>query len=305
MGLFLLLFLVCAAAFPAASLWNCTLQKQVQVSADVVYRQLMCTGQGDGWTAGPIVMYTVESNLSAVLAMPMVANKTMQLETVSEMIANHPKSLAAINGGYFWEVNRKEFLDDVCFGKLREDALRSVSLDHVNQGIGDTFVRISGTLESCNCNLIGFSHPSVLILNGTGSTIKKLKRGDQLNVKDGLNAIANSPNLVTNGQFDIPPLDWGLNRWSHSANAAVALSTGASTKLHFVVSDGYDGCPRSNTTCGMAAKPMAHFMIDYIGATSAFELDQGGSATLYVRGLGVVNSNRGRERRIFSGIYVE
>jgi exopolysaccharide biosynthesis protein len=309
MWLFVAIVLASVHASPASS-WNCTLQKKVQVSAAVLYRQLLCSGRGtDGdWAAGPIIMYTVESNLSAVVAAPMVANETAQLETLSEMISHLPSEPAvAINGGYFWEVNRKEFLDDVCFGKLREDALQPASLTHVNHGIGDTFVRINGTLKSCNCDLFGFSHPSVLILNGTGSTVKKLKRGEQLSESEGPNAIANSPNLVTDGVFDIPSLDWGLNRWEHSANAAVALSggNGNGKKLHFVVSDGFDGCPKTNTTCGMEAKPMAHFLVDYLGVTDAFELDQGGSATLFIRGLGVVNSNRGRERRIFSGIYVK
>jgi hypothetical protein len=70
------------------------------------------------------------------------------------------------------------------------------------------------------------------------------------------------------------------------------------------VSDGHDGCPRSDPTCGMEAKPMAHFLIDVIKAEQGLELDQGGSSTLFVQGLGVVNSNKNGLRKIFSGLKV-
>lgn len=44
--------------------------------------------------------------------------------------------LAGVNGGYFFEVNRKSFFDDVCFGKVRNDALHNVSMTDPNAGTG-------------------------------------------------------------------------------------------------------------------------------------------------------------------------
>jgi hypothetical protein len=40
------------------------------------------------------------------------------------------------------------------------------------------------------------------------------------------------------------------------------------------------------------------------GAAQAMQMDSGGSATLWIEGLGVVNSNRGHLRDVFSGLFV-
>ena len=45
-------------------------------------------------------------------------------------------------------------------------------------------------------------------------------------------------------------------------------------------------------------------MLDVIQANQALELDQGGSSTLFVSGLGIVNSNKANPRKIFSGLVV-
>jgi hypothetical protein len=180
-----------------------------------------------------------------------------------------------------------------------------------NYGVGDTLVRVNNSLKSSNCDLLGFSFPVALVLNGTNSKIVKLKRGESLDVP---NVIANSPNLVStkNGvpYFDIRWDDFGLNRFAHTANSAVGLigkkNSEGMSQLVFVASDGYDGCPRRDVRCGLESKKMAYFMLDFIKVEEAFELDQGGSSTLYVKGLGVVNSNGEKEeRRIFSGIFVK
>lgn len=186
-----------------------------------------------------------------------------------------------------------------------------VSINSPNHGIGDTLVSVNGTLLATNCDMLGFSHPAALIINGTNSRIQVLSRGQNLGPDVAPNVIANSPNLVSwdNGKpvFGIPRLDWGLNRWEHSANCAVGLLgvPGAMHTLAMVVTDGHDGCPRSDPTCGMEAEPMAYFMLDQIKAAQAFQMDQGGSATMWVKGLGVVNSNRGHEREIFSALFVQ
>ena len=47
-----------------------------------------------------------------------------------------------MNGGYSFEVNRDDFSDDVCFGKVRKDeskdAQANVSYADANAGIGDS-----------------------------------------------------------------------------------------------------------------------------------------------------------------------
>jgi hypothetical protein len=186
--------------------------------------------------------------------------------------------------------------------KSREDAEQPCSLHEPNYGIGDTLVRVKGELRSTNCDLLGFSHPVAFVMNGTASHLVPLRRGQQLDVPD---ALANSPLLVLGGRFAIPPGDLGLNRWSHSANAALALrGEDSAAELVLAVSDGHDGCPRSDPSCGIEAEPMAYFMLDVVGAQQALELDQGGSATLWVMGKGIVNSNKYGPRKVFSGIAI-
>ncbi len=193
----------------------------------------------------------------------------------------------------------------VCCGKKsRKEAEQNVSAKLHNHGLGDTLVRIGGKLMSCNCDLPGLSHPVALVMNGTSSRLVLLRRGEQL---DAPNVLANSPLLVLGGRFAIPADDLGLNRWSHSSNSAVGLlgKSGAMEEMVMVASDGHDGCARSDPTCGIEAEPMAYFMLDVVGAEEALELDQGGSSTLWVKGRGIVNSNRKGPRKIFSGIAVQ
>lgn len=78
---------------------------------------------------------------------------------------------SGVNGGFFWEILNTHFLDDVCFGKLRSDAEKAVSVERPNYGIGDTLVRINGTLLSTNCDLPGFSHPA-----GSEETFEKKRK---------------------------------------------------------------------------------------------------------------------------------
>ncbi len=163
-------------------------------------------------------------------------------------------------------------------------------------------MRVGGELRSTNCDLLGFSHPVAFVMNGTASRLVPLRRGQQL---EALDALANSPLLVLGGRFAVPAADLGLNRWSHSSNAALALrGQDAGAELVLAVSDGRDGCPRSDPACGIEAEPMAYFMLDVVRAEQALELDQGGSATLWVSGKGIVNSNKKGPRKVFSGIAV-
>lgn len=81
-----------------------------------------------------------------------------------------------INGGYFFEINKKDFFDDVCFGKTRSDALQPPSAGP-NCGLGDSLLIVDGVTVANNCDLPGYAVPTALVLNGTGSYITKLPKG--------------------------------------------------------------------------------------------------------------------------------
>jgi hypothetical protein len=305
-GLLLLALLVTVATGQRGkSVWNCSVVDHFVPGRGVAYQALNCTGapapgSSMTWRVGPTVFHLVLANLSAVQVTAVTADPTAQLQIVPDMMP--PGALAGINGGYFWEVLNQRFFDNVCIGKLREEAEQPCSEQHPNRGRGDTLVRIKGQLMSTNCDLLGFSHPVAFVMNGTASYLVPLRRGQQLDVPD---ALANSPLLVLGGRYAIPVDDLGLNRWSHSANAAVALrGQEAEAELILVASDGRDSCPRSDPSCGIDAEPMAYFMLDVVQAEQAVELDQGGSTTLWVKGLGIVNNNRNSPRKVFSGIAV-
>ena len=259
--LFVILFFVLGMNCDGSS-WDCKVVNKKQISVGIIYVEYNCSGKSEDkiigkWEVGPINIHVVYSNLSIVSVYPLVAENnstTKGLQTVPDMISNW-NAKAAINGGYFWEVKNKDFFDDVCFFKSREDAEKNVSIDNPNYGIGDTLVRVNGTLKSCNCDLYGFSHPSAIILDGKNSHTKLLKRGEQLG-PEYPNVIACGPNLVNwedgKAVFGIPWDDFELNRWGHSSNTAVGLIgiPGNMETIAFVVTDGHDGCPLSNHTCG-------------------------------------------------------
>ncbi len=96
-----------------------------------------------------------------------------------------------------------------------------------------------------------------------------------------------------------------LNVLEHSANTGFGLSANGSA--YFVTFDGYDGCGVFDPTCGTNAVTMAYFFRDYLNATSAMGMDQGGSTTMYVAGHGTdgIVSNPGRgARNIFNGLFL-
>lgn len=168
---------------------------------------------------------------------------------------------------------------------------------------------MDGELLSSNCDKPGYNRPALLVLDEGNVHIELMSRGQR--VPDGVrSAIACGPNLVTDSQFAIPEDDLNVNIWERTTNVAVGLvqdgdtpSTPAS-RVHFVVSDGHDNCPHDNLTCGISSAPLAYFMLDAINCTAAMEMDQGGSATLWLAGFGVVSNPGMGLRHVYDGLFM-
>lgn len=299
-----------------ASSFSCVPGPLFNASLSVTYQPLNCSGSytnhfGQKKPVGPLVFHVAVIDLALVdsgasRVVPVVANSSVpySLQSVSEMAPAN--GVVGINGGYFWRLDSKSFLDDVCWGKSRADAQKSVqgSCRHPNYGVGDGLVVIDGEILSCNCDLVGNSVPALLALNGSSTHIKVQRRGE--GPPQGLlNGIAAGPNLITAGKIDIEGLN--VNIIEHSSNTAAGLrgrrADGGFAELVLVVADGHDGCKASDPTCGISALPMAHFMLEVIGSEDALEFDQGGSSTMWVKGLGVVSNPGSGERNIYSGLF--
>ena len=110
--------------------------------------------------------------LPQIVIRPAVAHTTLGLAKLHELAATAAQDapgftpLAGVNGGYFFEVNRESFFDDVCFGKIRADAERNVSESDPNAGIGDCLTIAQGQYLSSNCDKVGNSKPVAAILDG-------------------------------------------------------------------------------------------------------------------------------------------
>jgi len=309
-----LLFLSFIHAYAADSQWACTTVSSVSVP--IPYKVLNCTGQPNSiwegeWTVGPMLFHVVSVDLKKFKLTGAAASAKAPngLQTVADMAKAVPKAVAGINGGYFWRLDRSDFIDDVCFLKTRWDAEQPVSATSVNYGIGDGLMKINGTLFSSNCDLPGYNAPTAFVMNGTNSNIFVMPHGGSLGPAYP-DVIAAGPNLVSwenNGPvYGVPWYDENLNRWEHSANTAIGLLgvPGAFHTLVLVVADGTDSCSRWDSTCGIEATPMAYFMKDQIGVALAMEMDQGGSSTMWINGLGIVNNNKVDPRPVFNGLFV-
>jgi len=302
---FLWLLLLCKGS-PSSS-WNCT---SVSVASPLPYVKMNCTGApgpGSGdWSVGPLLFHVVQVDLAKY---KLRGAASSALQTLPEMAKTLPFALGGINGGYFWRVDSDSFIDDVCFFKTRYDAQQPVSLDEPDYGVGDCLLKVDGKVISSNCDLPGYDAPAVLTMASTNSSIFLMERGGRLG-PEYPDAIAAGPLLVdyVNGEsvYGIPWWDTNVNRWAHSSNTAIGLLgvPGAYHTLVMVVTDGSDSCSRWDQTCGIEAEPMAYFMKDKIGAAVAMEMDQGGSSTLWLSGLGVVNNNRNSPRNIYNALFV-
>jgi hypothetical protein len=151
-------------------------------------------------------------------------------------------------------------------------------------------VKVDGEFKGINCDKVGYSRPTALVLNGTYSFIEILSRGEQVN-DTVATAIAAGPNLVsynesTNSGFvNILKDDDNINIYvcmqtsssmsphslqEHAANTAVALSYGPHTTfLYLITVDGHDGGSVEQPTSGIDAHQLAYFLVDHLGVDQA------------------------------------
>jgi len=269
--------------------------------------------------AGPLVVNVVEAPLGAagVRLLPVATAppagagpSAAQLMPLDRIVAAAPACVAAVNGGYFWRLDSAGFIDTVCLLKLRGDAEKRAAAGVPNAGIADGAIVAGGVLYGSNCDCAGSSRPAVLSINGTSSRVDVLHRGDAPPAGLALDAISAGPNLVTtnaSGSFvDIPADDDNVgNILEHSANTAVGLRADGTAVL--VTVDGNDGCSPFDPTCVINAYSLAYLMRDFFNATTALNMDQGGSTTMWVKGApgtGVVSNPGAGTRNIFGALCI-
>mmetsp|Transcript_17070 Transcript_17070/g.15418 ORF Transcript_17070/g.15418 Transcript_17070/m.15418 type:complete len:348 (+) Transcript_17070:31-1074(+) len=311
--------------------WTCITIQQTELVDGVIWTTENCT-MDDPLIYPPLLtVNSISMDLTniKVRAIPASADSIEQLQTVPEMANSNTNNnfIAGINGGYFWRVDISGiWIDDVCRGKTRSEALSDVSSDNVNNGIGDGLVKIDGEIKSNNCNCSGYSRPAILILDGQNSFIDVVYRGDS--VDDSVqNAIAAGPNLVSydastqESYVDIPSDDDNINILEHAANTAVGLIVDKNTNLPntllLVTTDGSDECGPKDYTCGLNSKDLASLMKDKFGTSMAMSMDQGGSTTMWVKDAntdrdGVVSRSHNSEpavddgpRNVANGLFIE
>ena len=300
----------------AKSTWSCSTVTQTALAPDgsIVWSQLNCTGTGPrsidfdlvhrggahrgisipivadelrgaaallpDWHVGPMIFNVVTANLTApgvgVRAAATPTSVMYQLQTIPDMSANVPNSVAGINGGYFWRLDVSSFRDNVCRGKSRTEAESPVSASNPNYGVGDALLTVDGQMLANNCNCTsGYNVPVALVINGTASYVEIMSKAGKL-PPQVQNAIAAGPNLVSfdgsASYINIPRNDENINIWEHAANTAaglIAAAPGSSPlvmqTLVMVTANGHDSCFPTNPTCGITAEPMAYFMKDFIG----------------------------------------
>jgi hypothetical protein len=302
------------------SSWNCSVAHQERIAgAAVVWIKYNCSGMTPLGPNGPMIFNTVEVDLSsdAIFVTPMIANTTHQLAPLNQIAAQDSRIIAGINGGYFYRTDVSTFIDNVCWGKSKAQAEQPPSQAKPDNGVGDTLVMIDGVQGSTNCDCIGYNKPATLVINGTASyiTVQNTASPAPPGVKS---CLAAGPNLVSHnssGSFlGIPSDDENSNILEWSSNTAAGLTTlpSGKTLLTLVTADGYDGCMWLDPVCGIDAYNFAFFMKDYLNVTTAMEMDQGGSTTMFIKGRGKdgivsCSSNKdctGGPRPLFSGLMV-
>ncbi len=126
-----------------------------------------------------------------------------------------------------------------------------------------------------------------------------------------INGIAAGPNLISEDASGRPFINikgLNVNIIEHSSNTAVGLVRrspgGPMSTMFMVVSNGRDSCKSSDPTCGLNAMHMAYFLKDFLGVNQAMEMDQGGSSTMWVQGLGIVSNKGDSPRKLYSSLFV-
>jgi len=305
-------------------MWTCTVLSSKTLAPNVQWVKRNCTGVVNrakpfpgASHIGPVIVNVASALLSphpdSPKLRPQIALTSMGLAKLHELAANATQGgpagfrpVAGVNGGYFFEVNRMDFLDDVCFGKLRRDALRNVSLADPNAGIGDGLTIMNGQYKSSNCDKAGNSKPVVALLDYP-PRFMKLARAER--APQGTQwAIAAGPNLVSrDASTNISHVDIegdNVNIIEHASNTGLAIR---GDEFMLVAVDGMDGCVEYKPTCGVNAWQFASFMLDYLQAESAMEMDQGGSTAMWIEGQpnkGIVSNPGVHERPLFNGLFI-
>lgn len=306
----------------ADSQWSCSTISNTSLAINVFWTQHNCTGtitSPSKSRVGPIIVNIVHSLLSnsssSPKLRPTVARTPLGLAKLHELAATAStpnfKPLAGVNGGFFFEVNDKNFFDDVCFGKLRKDALENVSDSNPNFGIGDSLTILDGVYASNNCNKFGNSQPVAAVLDFPPRFVQ-LQRAGKLPA--GVQwAIGAGPNLVSynasTGTSFIDIEGDNINILEHASNTGLALRGSEFLLVEF---DGEDGCTEYKPTCGINSHQFAAFMLDELRVDTAMELDQGGSTAMWIAGQpgsvagepGIVSNPGHSERQLFNGLFV-
>lgn len=306
--------------------WKCVDIQSTELTKGVVWKTENCSKVDTDPPLLTVNSVTVDLEIANVRAVPASADPVAKLETVPQMAKHNENFIAGINGGYFWRVDVSGvWVDDVCQGKLRSEADKDVSDSNPNYGIGDGLIKVDGVVKSNNCNCHGYSRPAVLKIDGQKSNIDVLYRGETVDASVQ-NAIAAGPNLVsfnaTTGEsyVDIPKDDDNVNILEHAANTAVGLvmkDASTATKLVILTTDGSDECGPKDTSCGLMSMDLASLMKDHFNTGVAMSMDQGGSTTMWVRGVnpqrdGVVSRSHNTRpeeedgpRNVANGLFLE
>lgn len=303
--------------------WTCLPLNSSMLAPGALWQRLNCSSPSVPvfGAAGPVVINIVAADLSqpTLRLVPAIANQSAwpPLAPLNTIAATDGRNLiAGINGGYFYRVDVSTFNDGVCQGKTAANASAPASPATPNTGVGDAVTISGGQWLSSNCNCTGFNKPVVLTINGSDSRIDLVPQGGPPPFGVQFDALGAGPLLLasnaTGTYVAIPSNDQNWpNVLEHSANTALGLLPNGTAV--FVTFDGWDSCAFWDPTCGTNAYTMAYFLRDYLGATSAMGMDQGGSTTMFVAGQGTEGivtctsqgSGCGSPRNIFNGLFLE
>jgi hypothetical protein len=300
-----------------ATVWHCTELNSSTIVTGATWQQLNCSSPGVPFfgPAGPVMVNVVTADLSQphLRLVASVAPPSLGLAPLNTIASSDGRNLiAGVNGGYFYRLDVSSFFDGVCICKDATDAKQPVNASSPNFGIGDGLTISRGKLLATNCDcLCCFNKPTVFTANGTFSRIDVVSQGGAPPFGLGYETVTAGPFLLetnASGTFvAIPQDDENIfNVLEHSANTGVGLDGGGSA--FFVTFDGYDGCGVTDPTCGTNAYTMAYFFMDYLHATTAMGMDQGGSTTMYVAGkgsAGIVSNPGSAPRHVYNGLFLE
>jgi hypothetical protein len=110
-----------------------------------------------------------------------------------------------------------------------------------------------------------------------------------------LDTVGGNPSLIEDGRYTIGPCE---GSYFCERNPRTGIGVTADGKLLLVTVDG-----RSKRSVGMRLRPFAH-LFRHLGATSALNLDGGGSTTMWLKGNIVNRPSSGYERPVGSALLV-